>query len=241
MSSNYINLTSEKTAELKRALTKSIVEFCARDIRPFEVISGKGFLGLAQLSVSIGATYGNIDFSTILPHPTTIARNVAKVKNEIHQQIFPMVEKAMESGECSATTDMWKEDYKKRAFITLTVHFFDENFTLQRKILFTSFFEHKQKTGKNIRKEIVRRFTECGYNKKLLVKLRFVTDQGGNVVKALKRTYTRDNCRAHLLNTVLRNTFQSDRVPLIFMKTLVTCKKYAILCKVVNLVNYRIP
>lgn len=223
-SNNYVNLTTETKGELKRALTKTIVEFCAKDIRPMEIVSGKGFMRLVQHIMSIGATYGNIDISTILPHPTTVSRNVAKVKKEIHQKIFPIIEKAMEKGECSATTDMWTEDYKKKAFITLTVHFFDDKFTLQKNVLFTSFFKFKSKTGKNVKKEILRRFTELGYKKKLLVKMRFVTDQGSNVVKALKHPYLRDDCRAHLLNTVLRNTFESDNVPLIFLKTLITCK-----------------
>lgn len=162
--------------------------------------------------------------SAVLPHPTTISRNVTKVKKDLHQKIFPMVEKAMQNGECSATTDMWTEDYKKKSFITVTVHFFDDNFTLQKKVLFTSFFKHKSKTGKNIKKDILRQFKKYGYNKKLLVNVRFVTDQGSNMVKALKHPYLRDDCRAHLLNTVLRNTFESDYVPLIFAKSLITCK-----------------
>lgn len=222
--SNYINITAELAAEIKRALTKTIVEFCAKDIRPMEIIAGKGFVRLAQHLVSIGATFGNVGIKTILPHPTTISRNVAKVKEELHQQMFPIIEKAIENGECSATTDMWTEDYKKRAFITVTVHFFDDNFTLQKKVLFTSHFKYKEKTGKNIRKEILRRFGELGYNKNLLINIRFVTDQGSNMVKALKHPYSRDDCRAHLLNTVLRNTFESDDVPLIFMKSMTICK-----------------
>ncbi len=222
--SNYINLTAETAAEIKRALTKTIVQFCAKDIRPMEIISGKGFSKLAQHLISIGATFGNAEIKTILPHPTTISRNVAKVKEELHRKMFPIVEKAMKDGECSATTDMWTEDYKKRSFITVTVHFFDDNLTLQKKVLFTSLFKYKEKTGKNIRKEILRRFRELGYNGELLVNIRFVTDQGSNVVKALTHPYSRDNCRAHLLNTVLRNTFESDDVPLIFLKNMTICK-----------------
>ena len=186
MSNNFVNLNTEIKAELKRAMTKTIVEFCAKDIRPMEIIKGKGFVQLVQHIISIGATYVNM---SILPHPTTISRNIAEVKKDLHQKMFRMIEKALQNGECSATTDMWTEDYKKNSFVTVTVHFFDDNFTLQKKVLFTSFFKEKIKSGLNIKNDILRRFEKLGYKKKLLVNVRFVTDQGSNMVKALKHSY----------------------------------------------------
>lgn len=114
MSNTYVDLSTEIRAELKRALTQTIVEFCSKDIRPMEIISGEGFVRLIQHVASIAATYGNINMSTILPSPTTISRNMAKVKNDLHQKLFPIIEKVMENGECSATTDMWTEDYIRK-------------------------------------------------------------------------------------------------------------------------------
>lgn len=38
----------------------------------------------------------------------------------------------MINNECSATTDMWRDDFRKKSFIAMTVHFFDDNFTLKK-------------------------------------------------------------------------------------------------------------
>lgn len=213
------------TAAIKKLTTAKLVEFCAKDLRPFEIVLGEGFKKLIQHIWSMGAIYGDMDVSCILPHPTTISRNVAAIKEKKQQKILPVIEDAIIRGECSATTDMWTEDYKKNHFLTMTAHYFDENFTLKRKVLFTSLFKHKKKSGMNIRKELKNRFKKLGWNPKLLRKISFVTDQGSNVVKALTKPYTRDNCRAHLLNTILRNTFESESLPLVFTKTLGNCKK----------------
>lgn len=211
-------------AALKKLITTKLVEFCARDIKPFEIVAGEGFRALMQLIWSLGAFYGNKDVACILPHPTTISRNVKSIKKERLQQILPRIENAIENLECSASTDMWTETHKKNHFLTMTTHYFDENVRLKRKVLFTSLFKAKKKSGKNILAELKRRFKNMKLNPKLLQKITFVTDQGSNIVKALKRPYKRKNCRAHLLNTILRNTFESDDIPLIMRKTVTICK-----------------
>lgn len=213
------------TAAIKKITTQKMVQFCAQDIRPFEIVAGKGFKLVAQHFLSMGAACGDMDVSDILPHPTTISRNVQKIKRRKMETILPTIQKAMELEECSATTDMWTENRKKNHYSTMTVHYFDKHFSLKRSILFTSLFKAKKKTGVNIRKELKRRFRNMGLDPQLLLKIDVVTDKGSNIVKALKPPYTRQNCRCHLLNTVLKNTFESDKVPLIMYKTIRLCKK----------------
>lgn len=179
----------------KKLVTQKIVQFCAKDVRPMDIISGEGFKNLAQHLVSL---YGNIDISTILPHATTISRHIAEVKAETLKRVFPIIENAMKNGECSASTDMWTEYYKKNSFITMTVHYFDENFFLKKRVLFTTLFEGQDKSGDNIMREIIRKFESIGFKKEYLPKIRFVTDQGSNIIKAFHAPYMRDNCRTHL-------------------------------------------
>lgn len=214
-------------ASLKKLMTRKLVEFCAKDMRPFEIVQGEGFRHLAQFIWSMGAIHGNriTDVTCILPHPTTISRNVAAIKEEMLEKLIPVLEDSIEAGQCSASTDMWTDNHKKNHFLTMTAHYFDRNFTMKRKVLFTSLFKAKMKTGANIKKELSNRFTRLGLNAKLLRKMTFVTDQGSNIVKALKPPFKRRNCRTHLLNTILKNTFDSDDIPLIIQKTLVNCKK----------------
>lgn len=211
-------------AALKKVLTAKLVEFCARDIRPFEIVTGGGFRALIQHIWSLGAFYGNKDVACIIPHPTTISRNVKSIKEEKLEQLLPVIENAIENKECSASTDMWTETHKNNHFLTMTTHFFDENMKLKRNVLFTSKFKAKKKSGKNILGELKRKFKKMKLKPQLLQKMIFVTDQGSNIVKGLKTPYKRNNCRAHLLNTILRNTFDSDDIPLIVTKTIICCK-----------------
>lgn len=213
------------TAAIKKITTQKMVQFCAQDMRPFEIVAGRGFKIVAQHFLSMGAAFGDMDVSDILPHPTTISRNVQKIKAQKLETILPTIRKAMELEECSATTDMWTENRKKNNYLTMTAHYFDKNFSLKRSILFTPLFKAKRKTGKNIRKELKRRFRGMGLDPQLLLNIDIVTDKGSNIVKALKPPYTRKNCRCHLLNTILRNTFENDNVPLIICRTITLSKK----------------
>lgn len=224
-------LLSHIITDLKKTMTQKLVEFCGKDSRPMEIITGDGFKNLAQFLVQVGAMHGNIDVATILPHPTTVSRHIVDIKRSIHEKIFPVIRKAMLNTECSATTDMWTEDLKKNSFITMTVHFFDDNFVLKKYLLFTSIFgEPKEtkkileKSGENIKTEMITQFELLGYDREFFNKIKFVTDCGSNIILALK-DYSRDDCRCHRLNTILQNTFDSDDVPLVITKILKICKK----------------
>lgn len=119
---------------------------------------------------------------------------------------------------------MWTEKHKVNPFIAMTVHFFDDDFVLKKYVLFTAKYVQNNKSGKNVLKELTEQFENLGFKKEYLKKIRFVTDHGSNMVKALKDSYMRDDCRAHRLNTILANTFESDDVPLIILKVLTCCK-----------------
>lgn len=193
----------------KKIITEKIVEFCALDVRPFEIIKGKGFVNLVQYFISVGARYGEVDVTTILPHPTTISRNVSDVKTKKHEELFPIIQKAIKNGECAATSDGWCDDYKKNNYLTMTVSFFDQNFILQNKVLFTSLFNVESKTGVVIRNEILRKFKSLGFDENDFGRIPMVTDRGGNMVCAFKgKEFNRKDCKAHGLNRILANTFE---------------------------------
>lgn len=90
-----------------------------------------------------------------------------------------------------------------------TVNFFDENFILQNKVLFTSLFNVKSKTGEAIRNEILRKFNSLGFDKNDFGEIPMVTDRGGNMVCAFKgKKFNRKDCKAHGLNRILANAFE---------------------------------
>lgn len=190
-------------------MTTPCVHFCAKHIRPFDVVSGDGFIEVANVLISLGACYGQVDACADLPSPTTVSRKVADVAETMQGKIVPEIQAAMAEHLCAVTTDMWIDNYKKRSYITATVHYIDDEWNLHSTVLFTCDFQSERKTGVNIRQELHRRFEKAGIGKELLHNAIFVTDQGANIVNALQ-CYTRFDCSAHVLNTVLRNTFNSD-------------------------------
>ena len=73
-------------AQSKSEIIDKCVAMCCEDIRPFDIVSGNGFHGLAQGLINIGARYGRVDASSVLPHRQTVcdhAKKTAKEKKEI--------------------------------------------------------------------------------------------------------------------------------------------------------------
>lgn len=89
----------------------------------------------------------------------------------------PEIESIIKHFCCAATTNMWTEDCRKVSYISMTVHYVDENWELKSKVLFTCDFPDERKTGENIRKNLQRIFTDFGIDVELLNNIKFVTDQ----------------------------------------------------------------
>jgi hypothetical protein len=67
------------SAAVKSDVTAGIVRMCAIDIRPFSVIEGEGFKHLADKRIQIGAKYGPVPASDLLPCATTVSRHLADI------------------------------------------------------------------------------------------------------------------------------------------------------------------
>lgn len=163
--------------------------------------------------MEIGSTHGLIDVQDVLPDPRTVFCNVDKSYEEILKCMIPKVMKAIVAGECAATTDMWMDKFIGNSYIALTVHYLDENWSLNRHVLFTAIFESENKTAENIRLGLKRKFIDMGFHIDLFEKLIFVTDQEPALVKALESN-ERLSCMAHLINTILRNSFSGQNLTL---------------------------
>ncbi|KAH9366339.1 hypothetical protein HPB48_006209 [Haemaphysalis longicornis] len=206
ITSFFAEKKTQVSSSVKDNVTTACVKWCAKDMRPFDVVCDDGFIKVADELIAIGAKYGSVSAKTVIPHPTTVSRRISEVANELREALMPEIQSAMKDGRCSMTLDMWTDDYKKVAYITATVHYVSAKWELRSLVLFNSDFPPERKTGENIRKEVVRRCAKLGIDEGMLSNVVFVTDQGANIINAL-RPYARMNCSAHVLNTILRNTF----------------------------------
>ncbi|CAF1365939.1 unnamed protein product [Rotaria sordida] len=66
---------------IRLSVAQACAEFSALDGRAFQAMKGNGFQNLAQVLFDAGRSYNNssIQVQDILPHPTTISRNVVRI------------------------------------------------------------------------------------------------------------------------------------------------------------------
>ncbi|KAL0174601.1 hypothetical protein M9458_030569 [Cirrhinus mrigala] len=206
--------TSRKIPQqAKQKLTEKCVEYCCKDIRPFRSIKGGGFVELAQQLINVGATYGSVAAQDVLPDPTTVSKRCRELATEKRKKLVEQLNDVLtEVNSIGMTTDIWTEDYHKLSYMTITCHFVTRTFKMISTVLTTAAFPLEEgKTGENIRREIIRLLTEYGLDMSLLNKVVWVTDQGSNIISAL-RPYRRLDCQDHLYNTVMRHALDPTQL-----------------------------
>jgi len=198
---------------IKDEVIKKCVKYCSLDIRPMLAIKGPGFCEIGQFFLDIGSRYGSTDIHDILPHPTTVSRHIVSTATKIRKVFFKEVYSLINDKYCASTCDMWTDNYKKNNYMSITIHFIDDKWCLNNRLLYTGQYpSHETKTGENIKKFMINTFAQLteiaeeNNSSDLMSNITFVTDQGSNIVNAL-RSYKRLNCCAHLINTILRNLF----------------------------------
>jgi hypothetical protein len=122
------------SAHRSEEITKAIAEFVAADLRPIALIDGKGFKKLMNLLEP--------DYKVpSRPHITSTCR---KMYNNLKEQLLGDLKYKY----VSLTTDSWTSRMTD-SYTTLTVHWINEDWELQSKVLFTKEMSERH-TGENI-------------------------------------------------------------------------------------------
>jgi len=188
----------------KTEAVEKCTNWITEDCRPFSAVSGSGFRKLVNFFIKIGATYGeHVDVEDMLPDSTTISRRVQKIANEKKDEIKNEITKVVSSGGASATIDMWTDNYVKRNFLGVTFHYQNE-FKFFDIVLVMKSMDFERSTSENILKKLRSVFHEFGVEN--MDQVKFITDRGSNIVKALDY-HTRLNCSSHLFSNVLDKSF----------------------------------
>lgn len=56
-----------------------------------DIVSGPGFKSLASYLIEVGSQFGQVDVDDLLPHPTTISRNLIKNIDTKREQLFTSI------------------------------------------------------------------------------------------------------------------------------------------------------
>ena len=181
----------------KKAVFDVSVKLCIEDIRPFSTVEGSGMQAFVKECIKIGAKYGeHVNVKDMLPTGTTISNNVKNIKDKLVEIV------KTELGfikNFSATTDLWTDSFKMRSYLALTIHYII-NESLFERVLAVDEIEAPL-SGENIFDKIKTIFLDYGITDNINY-VRFVTDRGSNVIKALENNL-RFNCFGHLLHNVL--------------------------------------
>ena len=174
------------------AKLKMCVEWTIKNLVPFSVVEGEGFVGVAQAFAHFGASYGHsLNIKNIIPHRTTISNNIDNIYNEK----LPIIKNFISKVQFAAlTTDMWSDQYRKLAYISLTIHFMRDNKNIEQ-VLAVKHFDYNRQSGENIKEKITSICSKFHINLSSN-KYIFVTD---NFISALTG-FKRISCAAHILN-----------------------------------------
>lgn len=201
-SPEFKQVSSLDKEEFINVCTQWIVEDC----RPFSAVDGTGFRKLAQALISIGAKYGNnADLLDLIPDPTTISKRIEIKAEEKINDVKKEVQEAVTNEVASITTDLWTDNFVKRHFLCVTFHFMKESH-LKQIVLGVKSMDYQSCTGEHILAKLQSVLDKFGVSN--LDKIKFVTDRGSNIIKALQN-YTRVNCSNHLFNNVLHSAFNN--------------------------------
>ena len=75
--SSFVPPTPDNYSSIKDRIVEACVEFCVLDGKPFDTVSGEGFINLAKQLMNTGALIGTgFSVNDLLPHPTTVSMNL---------------------------------------------------------------------------------------------------------------------------------------------------------------------
>ncbi|KAK3913072.1 Transposable element Hobo transposase, partial [Frankliniella fusca] len=190
----------------KKSFNALLVRYFGEEMIPVE----KGLLDLGQK----WGQWGRLDAEKMMPHPTTLARNIVEEGEKVMEVVGPAVAEAVRDGRCSSTSDMWTDSFKKDHFITVTAHFVNKEGSLENYDLFTSLFESNSATSEEIRADLLRKFSSIGISPEEAKNIEFVTDGGSNIRNALQ-DFKWHYCLDHALNLCEEGAFTISYMNLI--------------------------
>lgn len=160
-------------------ITHSIAVFLCKDMVPFQTVERSGFLDMVN----------TLDQRYVVPS----RKYFSEVEiPKLHAEVRSQVEKELcDIQQYATTTDLWSSRTMD-SYISLTIHFIDDEWKLCSKCLQTSYFPEDH-TGEFISQGLREALESWGLDEEGMVCI--TTDNGANVVKAVElNDWTRLQC-----------------------------------------------
>lgn len=168
--------------------------FCAKDLRPFTIVEGQGFIDLVQSVVTLCCSKGLMKVEDLLPTADTVRNHLKDLDGTIKDAL---IEKLQGIDYVSATSDHWVDKYVNQSYMTVTIQYYDPfEKVIMSRILGT--FGVDDKTALTTRNHFDEMMSTFKINAKLKI---VVTDNGSSMVAAFKDLLWIP-CAAHNLSLV---------------------------------------
>lgn len=184
--------TDRKVAESqkKHLLVRDLVLLCCKDLLPFDLVEGNGLQDFFEVRVDAYCNFCTLFMSYALfahyvlqkykviskddlPHRTTISRALSSVYDDCKAWMICHLKNNCPDT-VSVTFDLWSCKYRRRSYITLTLHYINKVFELVDITLSTSHFPDSHK-GVHILPKVESILDSFGLSDK---DISFVTDAG---------------------------------------------------------------
>ncbi|CAF1474534.1 unnamed protein product [Rotaria sordida] len=195
--------------KIKLSVVQACTEFSALDARAFDTMKGYGFQNLAQVLFDAGRSFANssIQVQDVLPHPTTISRNVGRMYEQSKAQLIKICEKIKSF---CIVVDSWTEKFTGINYCGIALRFIDDNHRLLSFILGCYAYDAPSHSAMHFRAFVDSKLNE--YNLQLDLSKFVVCDNEVKMLAAFRDNCTRIGCFDHYLNKQLQHAFESTEI-----------------------------
>lgn len=124
-------------SEVKQEGVVVVTEWVVKNCRPLKIIDDSGLKNFASFLIKVGATFGpNVDVEKLLPHPTTVSRNIETLYESHFGPIKNEIQKYKAFG-YAITSDIWTDN----SYLSCTIHYIMDGVLVDRLMAMKSMKE----------------------------------------------------------------------------------------------------
>ncbi|CAF1509555.1 unnamed protein product [Rotaria sordida] len=195
---------------VKQEINVACAEFAALDSRSFKTIHGIGFKNLAQKIFDAGKYLPiskDINVEKLLPHPTTISRQINKLYNQKHQQLVSICEKMLEY---TVVVDSWKDIHTGIQYCGISLHHINDDWKLYCFVLGCYHYDLESNSAINTRKFVESKLSD--YKLQLNENVYIVSDNEPKMLSTFRLNCQRIGCSCHFINKQLEHMFTKKEI-----------------------------
>uniref|UniRef100_A0A9J7ZG55 Uncharacterized protein n=1 Tax=Cyprinus carpio carpio TaxID=630221 RepID=A0A9J7ZG55_CYPCA len=205
--SSFVAITPyEKSSKRSKDITRAVSYFLAKEMMPLSTVEQDGFRKLVKVLDSRYELPGRKYFSkTALPQLYEECRE--KLENNLRNVKY-----------FATTSDLWSSRTSE-PYMSLTIHYIDEEWCLQSRCLQTAYFPDDH-TAEILSAGLEDALASWGLSEDRQVCI--TTDNGANIVKAVSlKNWTRLQCFGHRLHLAIEGSMRDQRI----QRAMGVCKK----------------